>query len=347
MSEEPERHSGDDAVRKSDENPLGRVAARVPVRIRTKLLVAFAAVVFLFLGVGALGQRVLSQSNNRLEILARLQKNLTVYRFLQNDNTALQQVVGSRVGGDVEAFAGQFSPATKQSVEPIIRRLRDFYDLGRLDFDPTAEERRIVRQIEADYERFVSAMTKSVELEGAGKVAEAQGLVITEAKPLLTRLGSATDQLANEAEVAIAAVSSENRAAFVDSRLMFLLSSASAIVLAVLFGFAISSSLIGPVQRMDARLAEIASGDFAGRVEVPNRDELGTLAFNLNRMSDELGRLYHVVESQAAALGEWNETLEARVAEQADELRASRTRIVAAADAERRRIERNLHDGAQ
>ena len=32
---------------------------------------------------------------------------------------------------------------------------------------------------------------------------------------------------------------------------------------------------------------------------------------------------------------------------QADELRASRTRVVAAADAERRRIERDLHDGAQ
>ena len=32
---------------------------------------------------------------------------------------------------------------------------------------------------------------------------------------------------------------------------------------------------------------------------------------------------------------------------QADELRASRARIVASADAERRRIERDLHDGAQ
>jgi signal transduction histidine kinase len=32
---------------------------------------------------------------------------------------------------------------------------------------------------------------------------------------------------------------------------------------------------------------------------------------------------------------------------QADELRASRARVVAAADAERRRIERDLHDGAQ
>jgi signal transduction histidine kinase len=51
---------------------------------------------------------------------------------------------------------------------------------------------------------------------------------------------------------------------------------------------------------------------------------------------------------------ELNRTLEQRVQSQvetlehqADELKASRARIVAAADAERRRIERDLHDGAQ
>ncbi len=42
-----------------------------------------------------------------------------------------------------------------------------------------------------------------------------------------------------------------------------------------------------------------------------------------------------------------NERLAAEVRAQLTEVRASRTRIVAATDAERRRIERNLHDGAQ
>jgi signal transduction histidine kinase len=42
-----------------------------------------------------------------------------------------------------------------------------------------------------------------------------------------------------------------------------------------------------------------------------------------------------------------NERLAAEVRSQLAEVRASRTRIVAATDAERRRIERNLHDGAQ
>jgi signal transduction histidine kinase len=61
-----------------------------------------------------------------------------------------------------------------------------------------------------------------------------------------------------------------------------------------------------------------------------------------------------VIETQRAELAAHNaqlgSALEASVAQlrrQAAELHASRTRIVAAADSERRRIERNLHDGAQ
>src|SRR5205807_2501446 len=55
--------------------------------------------------------------------------------------------------------------------------------------------------------------------------------------------------------------------------------------------------LVGPIQRTEARLEEIARGDFSGRLDVPNRDELGALAANLNRMSDELRRLYGELET--------------------------------------------------
>jgi signal transduction histidine kinase len=46
-------------------------------------------------------------------------------------------------------------------------------------------------------------------------------------------------------------------------------------------------------------------------------------------------------------LTEANERLQAAVESQLEEVRASRARIVAAGDAERKRVERDLHDGAQ
>ena len=44
-------------------------------------------------------------------------------------------------------------------------------------------------------------------------------------------------------------------------------------------------------------MAAIESGDFSGRVDVPNRDELGALGANVNRMNDELSRLYGELEA--------------------------------------------------
>ena len=51
--------------------------------------------------------------------------------------------------------------------------------------------------------------------------------------------------------------------------------------------------------------------------------------------------------TSAAGLALENERLHAELRARIDELRESRARIVEAGDAERRRLERNLHDGAQ
>ena len=78
---------------------------------------------------------------------------------------------------------------------------------------------------------------------------------------------------------------------------LFIGVAAGAVVLALLLGFVLSWSLVGPIQRIDRRLARIESGDFSRHVEVVNRDELGALAANVNRMNDELQRLYKELQS--------------------------------------------------
>jgi signal transduction histidine kinase len=97
--------------------------------------------------------------------------------------------------------------------------------------------------------------------------------------------------------------------------------------------------------------------DAAGRaIELPRRADRAVTAVSVR--GEEIAALVHdpalldepdLVESvrATAALVLENERLAAEVRSQLGEVRASRGRIVAAADAERRRIERNLHDGAQ
>jgi signal transduction histidine kinase len=88
------------------------------------------------------------------------------------------------------------------------------------------------------------------------------------------------------------------------------------------------------------------SGELLGLIVVRRAE--GALPFNeaddlaLTELARQVGLALHNVKLDSAL----QESLDA-VRRQADELRASRARIVEATDTERRRIERDLHDGAQ
>ena len=99
--------------------------------------------------------------------------------------------------------------------------------------------------------------------------------------------------------------------------------------------------------------------DVDGRpIAVPGPDRADRATTRLEASGRTVAVLIHdpavaeqreLVRSVAAAtrLAIENEQLAAAVRMQLDEVRASRARIVAAGDAERRRVERDLHDGAQ
>ena len=89
-----------------------------------------------------------------------------------------------------------------------------------------------------------------------------------------------------------------------------------------------------------------ASGHLRGMVRLERDGEpLAVLVYDPVIENEDPGRVRAV--GSVAQLALENERLAAQVRAQLEEVRASRARIVEAADAERRRIERDLHDGAQ
>ena len=159
------------------------------------------------------------------------------------------------------------------------------------------DEVELLTRVREDYEQFIKVVTQVVDLIRAGQTAEGRELQLTQAGPLADRLERLTNELVNKAEADMVASIDATHDAYMGSRWVVIGFAAGAIGLALVLGYAISWSLIGPVKRMDARLKEITSGNFSGRVEIPNKDELGALAGNLNRMSEELGRLYQQIEA--------------------------------------------------
>ena len=89
-------------VRRERDNPLVRAVGRVPVKVRTKLLVAFAVIAALLVAVGVLGLRVLGQSNARVESLGTLQLRAATYQSLQTQAQQLRQLLAIRAGGRPE-----------------------------------------------------------------------------------------------------------------------------------------------------------------------------------------------------------------------------------------------------
>jgi signal transduction histidine kinase len=99
--------------------------------------------------------------------------------------------------------------------------------------------------------------------------------------------------------------------------------------------------------RAQLRVAPVShGGELLGLIVVERPADADSFTEEDDRVLTELARqtglAFHNVQLDAAL----HTTLD-ELRKQAEELRASRARIVASGDAERRRVERNLHDGAQ
>ena len=81
-------------------DPLVRAVARVPVTVRTKLLIAFVGTALLLVTVGLLGQLVLGQSNDRVANLGALQVRASQYGQLQGEARYLREVLAQNAGPD-------------------------------------------------------------------------------------------------------------------------------------------------------------------------------------------------------------------------------------------------------
>ena len=265
---------------------LPRLVARVPVGVHAKLLAAFLVIVVLLIVVGAVGLKVLSRSNHRTKELVELQRKIAAYRQLQHDTTA-----------QLHSVASALVVLDEQTLNATLRQLAQFgYDYDRLQFVAQGEA-VLLKEMRKNYDQFSRIITKVIELIRAGKASEGRELQIAQASPLAERLELITNQLVNEAEADMLASVEASDSAYINSRWVVIGFAIGSVGLALILGYGLSWSLIGPVQEIDSRLKQIALGDFSQRVPVLNRDELGTLATNVNRMNDELAQLYQQLET--------------------------------------------------
>jgi signal transduction histidine kinase len=286
------------------DNPLVRAVGRLPAGVHAKLLVAFVGTALLVVVLGMLGLRLLGQSNERVETLGTLQERAFAYGKLRSDAGHVRGLLAENVGGDYQKVHPVFgskqdssagSLRIDQAIASAVALIPASTFRDNLGFRPSAEDGPFLRRIRVTSNRLSKVMAEVVELDRADPK-RATSLRVR-AELIAIDLNQVATELANAHVAKADALIAQNANSYTSSRDLFIGAAAGAILLALLLGFLLSWSVIGPIQKIDSRLAATAAGDFSGRVDVTNRDELGALAANVNRMNDELQRLYQELET--------------------------------------------------
>jgi len=293
------------ASRSAADSVFVRALARAPANVRTKLLVAFLVIAGLLVLVGVLGLRFLGQTNARVDGLGTLQLRSTQYQALETDANQLRQLLGLRSAPSASTLFGTSDTETGGRRWVILDRAIAFSlsqispdtTEGRYEFVPPPSDEKLLRRIRADYRAFGRTLSSLTTLDASGATGAATRRVLTQAIAVNNDLFTQSSVLSDRTHAATVSLVQANGSAYASSRNLFVAVGAGSVLLALGLGLLLSWSLIRPIQRTEARLAEIAAGDFSGRLEVPNRDELGALAQNVNRMNDELRRLYGELET--------------------------------------------------
>ena len=277
------------------DSPIVLAIAKIPARMRTKLLAAFASTVLLVIALGIVGLAVLSQSDQRLASLSRLDDRSSVYSALDNLSSSYDHDQGSR-----HALVHGFEAPSVSVASPIVAIYDEsmIQDIGLFEselvrtrapgFDAPPAEVAQLRRLSEEASALFSATNQLITYDRAGDTAGSNQL---EATAIAAPDTGQLDALVSAETRSL--VAGANADAYASSQRFFIVAGVVAGFLALLLGLAFSWSMVWPIETIGDGLGAVAEGDFTRRVTVPNRDELGTLAANVNRMAARLGRLYH------------------------------------------------------
>ena len=277
------------------DNPIVRAFGRVPLPLGAKLIAGFAVVAGLLAVVAALGLVALGKSNSRGLKLPGLRQNVFYERVLQSDAYQLKTAIEYRLH-----LNGGFASAN-QTITDNLSQLCEDAGVGNCGLGAQTFRRFPIPLEQLDpslaEELNPAAYRIFYPLIGLGaRTGTVQSLLKREhrfAVSFQNKLGARAERTARQQHALVVA----NRRSFSDSRNLLIGLGAGSFALAVVLGLLLAASVGAPLRRTQEGLSKIAGGDFSGHVDVPNRDEIGALAADVNRTNDELRRLYSELET--------------------------------------------------
>jgi signal transduction histidine kinase len=278
--------------------PAVDAVARIDASVHRKLLFGFLAGALLLVGMAALSLVVIGRMDARMQELDRLrEKSSRAQQALYLVTAQSHYRAMALLTGD-DRYNLQIAEAKATFAELVD---------AMAETDPDeAEFFADVREVD---EGFGASSDEVLALYESGDIQAATTLHISEEHTASHELEAQMRVLITSAEEEAAAA----RDAFDGDRtllaLIVVVFSAASVGIAMSLGFALSWAFILPVRKMEGALAAITNEDFSHRVDVPNRDELGSLARDVNVTTDRLAQLFEDQRALTARLTATNASL--------------------------------------
>jgi signal transduction histidine kinase len=284
-------------------SPLGRLVrrvARVRASVHSKLLGAFLLIALLLIALGvtslesiagvARQSRLLDQARERVDSMRQIEHALGLQMNFMRNALALRD---------------------DATIESIFRENNRFNDtFNRLEDSAGAGQRDAIRAIRRTQDQVMATVARIAALIRDDKADEAMDLHLSEGYPLYREIATQVTRAVRTEEAGMGRIREGVEATYRRALLLTGGFAAASIVLALGLGFVISWSFILPVREAEGFLGEVAKGEFGRSIAVPNRDEFGALASQMNEMSRELHQLYDEQRRAAHQLRTLNAQLE-------------------------------------
>ena len=285
---------------------LVNYVARINASVSAKLLGGFLVVVLLLLAMAVLSFVSIARMDKNVEELTRVQERVDRGRQMIYLVTAQSHFRAMAFVTKEDSWNVKIDNA-KQSYSEQLASVEAA--------SPPGQEEFFGRVREANA-RFTESSARALALFNVGDIDLALETHLEEEHPISHELEAAMNELIADSflqqEAAIAGFESDRRLLTT----VILIFSSVSILAALFLGTVLSLSFSRPVRRIDTVLARVAAGDFTQRVQVSNRDEIGTLGRNLNKMVGELSVVYDELQTV-------NDNLETTVADQLQQLERS------------------------
>ncbi len=278
--------------------PVVDAVARVDASVHRKLLFGFLAGALLLVGMAILSLVVIGRMNERMSELSRLHERASAVQQMLYAVTAQSHYRAMALLTRDESFNAQISDAKKR-----------FVDLLDAMEETGPGDRQFLENVRTVNGKFATSGDTVLSLYRSGDIPGATRIHLAEEhaashvlESAMRTLLASTDGQMTQARAAF----DSDRALLTNTVIAF---SALSVLAALALGFVLSWAFVLPVRKMERALAGITAGDLAQRVQVPNRDEFGKLARDLNGTSQRLATLFDEQRALAGRLGLLNESL--------------------------------------